>query len=165
MPTLEIIGSNSHPNFTKTRIACRGIVVRDGMLLLSRETVTDWWLIPGGGLEADETAEECCIREVREETGYTVRPVTQFLTLHEYYEEWRYTSHYFICEVQGKGEPSLTEQEQNRGLVPEWIKLDDALATFARHQDYASTSEEKRGSYLREYTALCAYTKHRNPCN
>lgn len=160
MPTLEIIGSNSHPTFTKTRIACRGIVVRNGMLLLSRETVTDWWLIPGGGLERDETVEECCIREVREETGYTVRPVTQFLTLHEYYEEWRYTSHYFICEVQGEGEPSLTEAEQKRGLAPEWLPLEEALSIFAKHRDYASTSEEKRGSYLREYTALCEFLKY-----
>lgn len=157
MPTRDIIGSNCHPIFTKTRIACRGIVVRDGMLLLSRETVTDWWLIPGGGLEAGETAEECCIREVREETGYTVRPVTHFLTLHEYYEEWRYSSHYFICEVQSEGKPTLTEQEQLRGLIPEWIKLEDALAIFERHHDYASTDEEKRGSYLREFTALCEY--------
>jgi hypothetical protein len=30
---------------------------------------------------------------------------------------------------------------------------------FSRHQDYADVSEEKRGSYLREYTALLEYIK------
>ena len=28
---------------------------------------------------------------------------------------------------------------------------------FSRHQEYADVNEEKRGSYLREYTALQEY--------
>ena len=33
-------------------------------------------------MEAGETPEECVVREVEEETGLTVRPTEQFLTLH-----------------------------------------------------------------------------------
>ena len=33
----------------------------------------------------------------------------------------------------------------------------EAVEMFSRHQDYADVSEEKRGSYLREYTALLEY--------
>lgn len=32
-----------------------------------------YWLLPGGGREADETPEQCLIREVQEETGLTIR--------------------------------------------------------------------------------------------
>lgn len=31
------------------------------------------WSVPSGGLELGETLEECCIREVWEETGYVVK--------------------------------------------------------------------------------------------
>ena len=161
MKTLEILGANRFETFTKTRAGSRAVVVRDGMILLSHETVSGWWLVPGGGLEEGETPETCCIREVEEETGFIVKPLRQFLTLNEYYEEYRYVSYYFICEVTGTGEMRLTEAEKRRGLEPQWIPLEGAVGIFSRHQEYADTSEEKRGSYLREYTALQEYLASR----
>ena len=157
MKTVEILGANRFETFSKTRAGSRAVVIRDGLILLSREAVTGWRLIPGGGLEEGETPEACCIREVEEETGFIVNPTRQFLTLYEYYEEYRYVSHYFICEVTGTGRMRLTDAEKRRGLEPEWLPLPDAVAIFARHQEYAEISEEQRGSYLREYTALEAY--------
>ena len=161
MKTLEILGANRFETFTKTRAGSRAVVVRDGMILLSHETVSGWWLVPGGGLEEGETPETCCIREVEEETGFIVKPLRQFLTLNEYYEEYRYVSYYFICEVTGTGEMRLTEAEKRRGLEPQWIPLEEAVGIFSRHQEYADTSEEKRGSYLREYIALQEYLASR----
>jgi 8-oxo-dGTP pyrophosphatase MutT (NUDIX family) len=35
-----------------------------------------WWITPGGGLEADETAEVAAVREVWEETGLELHGVT-----------------------------------------------------------------------------------------
>ena len=92
-----------------------------------------------------------------EETGLIVRPLRQFLTMKEYYEEYCYISHYFVCEVTGSGQMRLTDTEKRRGLEPQWIPLQEAVKLFSHHQDYADTSEEKRGSYLREYTALREY--------
>lgn len=86
-----------------------------------------------------------------------VRPVKHFLTLYEYYEEYRYIDYYFVCEAMGQGEMRLTEAEKKRGVTPEWAPLSEALSIFARHQEYAAESEEKRGAYLREYTALKEY--------
>lgn len=159
MNTIEIFGDNRFAEFTKTREGCRGIIVRDGNILMSREINSDYWLIPGGGLESGETLTECCEREILEETGYRTKARQQFLRMNEYYEEYRYVSNYFVCDILGKGEQHLTEAEQKRGLVPKWIPLEQALAIFQRHQDYAATNEEKRGAYLREYTALCEYMK------
>ena len=161
MKTLEILGANRFETFTKTRAGSRAVVVRDGMILLSHETIPGWWLIPGGGMEEGETPETCCIREVEEETGFIVKPMRQFLTLYEYYEEYRYISHYFICETAGTGHMRLTDAEKRRGLEPQWIPLEEAVGIFSRHQEYADTSEEKRGSYLREYTALQEYLASR----
>lgn len=161
MKTVEILGENRFETWTKARAGSRAVVVRDGIILLSHEVNSGWWLVPGGGEEEGETPEECCMREVEEETGLIVKPLQHFLTMYEYYEEYRYISHYFICEVTGKGQMRLTDAEIRRGVEPQWIPLQEAVDIFSRHQSYADVSEEKRGAYLREYTALQEYLAFR----
>ena len=80
MKEIEISGFNRFPSFTKTRAASRAVILRDGQILLSHETLQDTWLIPGGGLETGETPEACVKREVEEETGLLVRPLRHFLS-------------------------------------------------------------------------------------
>ena len=157
MKEIEMLGDNRYETFTRTREGSRALVVRDGMILLSHETVSGWWLVPGGGMEEGETPEDCCVRETEEETGLIVRPLKQFLTIYEYYEEYRYISRYFICAETGEGRMRLTDAEKRRGARPEWIPLEDAAEIFSRHRSYAAVSEEKRGAYLREYIALTEY--------
>ena len=152
--TVEIRGDNAYETFTKTRVACRGILLQGSRILISHEVKADLYMLPGGGLEGNETPEECCVREVREETGYLVDPTRHFLTIHEYYQEYRYISHYFLCGVTGETQRSLTDEERQRGLIPQWIELEKILELFSRHEDHRVTQEEKRGAYLREYTAL-----------
>ncbi|MFD2090412.1 NUDIX hydrolase [Blastococcus deserti] len=60
-------------------VACVGAVVRDtaGRILLIRrghEPHAGLWSLPGGRVEPGETLEQAVRREVREETGLTVRP-------------------------------------------------------------------------------------------
>lgn len=45
------------------------------MLIKHREHATgrEYWVIPGGGLDGNETEEECVIREAREETNLEVK--------------------------------------------------------------------------------------------
>lgn len=52
-------------------------LIRDaqGRLLFQRRRDFAWWGLPGGVLEIGETLSACCVREAREETGYTVEPV------------------------------------------------------------------------------------------
>ena len=157
MKTVDILGANRFDTYTKTRDGSRAVIVQDGKILLTHELNSGWWLIPGGGTEEGETPEDCVIREVEEETGYIVRPVRHFLIMHEYYEEYRYTGYFFVCEVTGKGQMNLTEVEKRRGVQPEWIPLEEALEIFSKHESYADVSEEKRGAYQREYIALCEY--------
>lgn len=159
MKSVDILGDNRFDKFTKTREGSRAIIIKDGKILLTHEMKSEWWLIPGGGLEEGENSKQCCVREVEEETGYIVRPVEQFLVINEYYEEYRYVSYYFVCEVVGTGTMKPTEEEKLRGIMPVWCSINDAMDIYSKHQSYAATSEEKRGAYLREYTALCEYMK------
>ena len=159
MKTVEIIGANAHEHFEKTRIACRGIIIENGQILLTYEENTDQWFIPGGGLEGDETLAQCCIRELAEETGRVVLPSDCALELDEYYEDTKYVSRYFFGAVVGRCAPKLTETERRMGLESRWLPVAEALQIFSRHAEYTDTDEERRGIYQREYTALSALWK------
>ena len=161
MKTLYTYGANRFEKHTKTRAACRGIVISDNKILLSYEVNSDQWFIPGGGVEDNESLADCCVRELAEETGYIVKANEHFLTINEYYEEWLFISHYFMCECIGETERKLTKREAEAGLEPRWISLDEAIEIFSRHQDYASEDEMKRGAYLREYKALVYMIKNK----
>lgn len=154
MKTINIYGENRFDKASKTREACRGIIIKNDKILLSYEANVDQWFIPGGGLENCETLEECVVRELAEETGCIVKPEYQYLTINEYYEEWLFASHYFVCEHIGETERSLTETEIENGLEPRWISINEAVEIFSKYQSYSDENEMKFGAYLREYKAL-----------
>lgn len=154
MKTIEIFGDDRYPEYTKISEGCRGILILDGKILLSYLREYDRWLIPGGHLEVGESLSECCERELKEETGVISKARTHYLTLEEYYHEWYFKSHYFLCDYIGDCEVSLTENERLCGLEPKWLSFDEALKIFGSYESYKSTNEPQYGAYFREYTAL-----------
>ncbi|MBR0138600.1 MAG: NUDIX hydrolase [Erysipelotrichaceae bacterium] len=154
MKTLEIIGTNYFGYYDKTRTACRAVLIKDGMILLVHETNTGTWMIPGGGHKENESDRDCLIRETSEETGFVIDPSDCILEINEYYENCRYISRYFPGNITGSSETNLTEQEQEAGLKPQWISINEALEIFSKHESYRDTDEMKRGLYQREHAAL-----------
>ena len=159
MKTIEVFGDNYSGEWKKIRYACRAVIVDNGMILLSYAKIEDLYMIPGGGLEDGETYEECCAREVSEETGYLIKPSECVLDIDEYYEDHKYISKYFFGTVVGKTDIKLTPLEKIVELTPKWIPLSDAIDIFSKHADYADNDEMKRGMYLREFTALSELIK------
>lgn len=160
MITETIWGTNRVEPHTKERACARGIVIKDGKILLSYLPESDFYMTPGGGLEEGETLPECCVREIAEETGYIVKPHGEepYFLLYEFYHEYKFINNFFICDLTGEHtEIRLTEIEKTQKLALKWLSLDEAFDIFAHHNDYAATNEDKRGSYLRDHTALlCA---------
>jgi 8-oxo-dGTP diphosphatase len=55
--------------------ACDMVLVENGKVVLIKrafEPFKGQWAIPGGRLEGDENAEQCAIREMKEETGFDI---------------------------------------------------------------------------------------------
>ncbi|MBR5702562.1 MAG: hypothetical protein IKX47_08840, partial [Oscillospiraceae bacterium] len=66
----------------------------------------------------------------------------------------RHINHYFPASAIGETERKPTDLEERLKLEPKWVTPEEALAIFARYDDYAGEKGMKRGLYLREYTAL-----------
>ncbi len=65
------------PAAASPRLAVRAVILDRGRLLLVNAypgPEIDLWCAPGGGVEAGTSLPENLVREVREETGLTVRP-------------------------------------------------------------------------------------------
>lgn len=68
-------GRTQGPNVTqKLRVAAYAVCIRDGQILLARWVGPDGrrWTLPGGGIDHGEDPCDAAVREVAEETGYTV---------------------------------------------------------------------------------------------
>jgi ADP-ribose pyrophosphatase YjhB (NUDIX family) len=57
------------------RVRVAGILVKDGRILLVRHEKggKSYWLLPGGGMDFGESAEEALAREFREEVGLNIK--------------------------------------------------------------------------------------------
>lgn len=77
------------------------IINKDNRILMIRTKDSNSWNIPSGGVEVGETAEEACIREISEETGYETKIVKELHTKNTIIKEYKVTTQYFLCEVTG----------------------------------------------------------------
>ncbi len=66
----ERLGKNG-----ELRIGCSATIFNETRqkVLLTRRKDNGLWCLPGGHMESGESVEECCVREVFEETGLQVR--------------------------------------------------------------------------------------------
>ena len=77
------------------------IVIKDNLVLMVRTKNSNSWSVPSGGVEANETAKETCIREILEETGYEAKVIKELHTKKTIIKDYNVTTHYFLCEVTG----------------------------------------------------------------
>ncbi|MEK7615535.1 MAG: NUDIX domain-containing protein [Patescibacteria group bacterium] len=106
-----------------------GVIVRDQQVLLT--PCWDGWDFPGGGMDIHETLEQALVREVWEETGYTVERGELLGCFDSFfiYPDGVRTAHamltYYTCDVMS-GEISvenLTDFEKKYGGKAQWIPL------------------------------------------
>ncbi len=160
MNKIQLVNDDYEGHVDICRHACRGIVIKDGKILLSYESNEDKFIIPGGGVEEGETFAECCAREIKEETGIIVKPIEEYLEIEELFLNWKHIQHYFLCEfVEDTGKQSLTDAEIKNGDVPRWIRFEDAVETFGKYEEFHDINIADYGLYRREFLALKALRK------
>jgi 8-oxo-dGTP pyrophosphatase MutT (NUDIX family) len=148
---IEQISKTYEAPYKRKCVSCRAIIIKDGKILYSFESKTGFYMSPGGSLEDGEELSECLTRELLEETGYKVKPIKKLLEFHEFCYDTLYISYYYLAEIYGEGERSLTKTEEEKGMEPRWVEIDKALEIFG---DYATKTPDKESLYKREFTVL-----------
>ncbi len=116
----------NYDNEKRVRATACALIEKDGNVLLVKrgnEPFKDYWTLPGGHIDFGETAEQAVIREVKEETGLTIKP--KFLGYRdEIYPDinWHGEALIFHGEAQGK------EEIDGKEIVDiKWFDIDEAL--------------------------------------
>lgn len=100
------------------------IIIKDSKVVLIkrvREGMT-YFLIPGGQMEYNESSEETCIREIKEEVGYDIIPTSLAVEL-TFQNNKQY---YYTCDVIGG--------EFNTGAGPEYNYNDESYASHGTYE-------------------------------
>ncbi|CAM2822838.1 NUDIX hydrolase [Legionella worsleiensis] len=105
--------------YATPKLDVRAFVLKDDSILLVKERSDNLWTLPGGWVDINESPSESVIREVLEETGFTVK-VTRLLALwdklkHDHPPQWPHTyKMFFLCDlVSGRAKENLEISEIN----------------------------------------------------
>jgi 8-oxo-dGTP pyrophosphatase MutT (NUDIX family) len=113
-----------------------GVVIKDNEVLLIYSALKNTYAFPKGTIDQGETKDVTAVREVKEETGYSVE-ILDFLGDFTFNFDWkdgiryRKTVSYYLMELANDEEPELNLQE-GEDFVNIWTRIEKAyeLLTF-----------------------------------
>ncbi len=127
------VKEKEHKSDAKVFLVPLAIIVRNGKVFIQQrnDPGTDnhkRWEFPGGSVEWGETPEEALIREVKEETGYSVTPVTLLPKIFTSYRKYKWGGVQivlmpYICEWH----KSSLRKDDKEVLSTAWVSFDQAL--------------------------------------
>lgn len=105
--------------YATPKVCVRGVLVKEGKVLLVKERAEELWSLPGGWTEVNLSPAESLVKEVKEETGFDCR-VTRLLALwdkqkHDNPKHWPHTYvAFFLYEITG-GEKQTSHEISDVG--------------------------------------------------
>ena len=108
--------------YATPKVDVRGAAFQDGHVLMVREISDGKWTLPGGWADVNQTAGECVVREIAEESGFTAR-VLKLAAVYDY-QKRNPSPHidsiykmFFICEIVG-GAASASNETSEVAFFP-----------------------------------------------
>jgi ADP-ribose pyrophosphatase YjhB (NUDIX family) len=93
--------------YATPKVDVRGAAFADGRVLMVREISDGKWTLPGGWADVNQSAAECVVREIAEESGFTAR-ARKLAAVYDYQRSGHPPHHidsiykmFFICEICG----------------------------------------------------------------
>lgn len=99
------------------KVDVRGVVFKDNQILMVRESLDNKWSLPGGFCDIGLSAAENIVKEIKEESGYDVKPVKLLALMdkdkHSHPPEaYHYYKIFIRCEITG-GAPASGVETNN----------------------------------------------------
>src|SRR5882724_4573527 len=101
--------------YATPKVDVRGAAFVDGRVLMVREISDGKWTLPGGWADVNQSAGECVVREIAEESGFEAR-ILKLAAVYDYQRRNRPARHldsiykmFFICEIVG-GEARASDE-------------------------------------------------------
>ncbi len=124
-PVPEVLAAfSAQEGYATPKVDVRGVAFRDGALLLVNEAVDGRWALPGGWADPGEAPAAAVEREVREESGYSVRAV-KLLAVLDRRAQGHWPPHpfsvyklFFGCEITG-GSPARSSETDGAAFFRE----------------------------------------------
>jgi ADP-ribose pyrophosphatase YjhB (NUDIX family) len=93
--------------YATPKVAVRGAAFDDGRVLLVREISDGKWTLPGGWADVNQSAAECVVREIAEESGFVAKTL-KLAAVRDYQRSGHPPRNidsiykfFFICEITG----------------------------------------------------------------
>lgn len=121
---------------TARRPSVRGIMIKDGKVAMMHSVRYDYYKLPGGGIEDEESLEDTLVREVREESGLIVDKDTikEYGYVHRIEKGhiddiFIQDNYYFLCDVfDEQTNQNLDDYEEFEMFKLEYVTSDYAIS-------------------------------------
>ena len=125
----------------RPKVTCGAIIKKGNKVLLTKRNIApykNYWCLPGGHVDWEETVEAAVIREVKEETGLSIKP-----KFFKYYNEiipkikWHAVTFTFVGKTTGSVKINRDEVKEFRWFTEKEInKLKVAFENKRELKDY-----------------------------
>lgn len=135
----------------------RAIIIKDNKMVSMYREFEDrsFYVFPGGGMENNETEEECVVREVYEEFGINVKPIKKVYI----YETEKSIEYFYLCEwihgefATGRGEEFDVNANKEGVYIPKLLDIESipSLPLMPKEiADYFYNDYKQNGLNLRD---------------
>jgi ADP-ribose pyrophosphatase YjhB (NUDIX family) len=118
---LELL--HQEKGYATPKVDVRGAAFVDGRILMVREISDGKWTLPGGWADVNQSAAECVVREIAEESGFIAR-ARKLAAVYDYQRSGHPPHHidsiykmFFICEISG-GSARASDETSEVGFFP-----------------------------------------------
>lgn len=133
----------------KSRVRASVVLVHNSRILsffaVDPSSQKEYYFLPGGAIEADETAPEAAERETWEETGFRVAVEPQSAIDREYFFYWDGEDYdcltiFYWARLVSPLQDSVEDRDYNKGVA--WVPVREIREKFGYTEEILSAIEE-----------------------
>ncbi len=131
MNTIRIRKQKPDKNNPRVMESVRAVILENNAVLLlhRRKPHAEYWVVPGGRVEAGEERISALARECKEELGVAIKIGKELCSFSSRYPDGVRTQHVFLCSIvsgvvgTGEGPEYQVDGGYSGTYTPEWVPL------------------------------------------